>query len=45
MHELTRAWLGTGSEICLGFASESDQVANDKERLRAEAALEVVDQT
>ncbi len=39
--ELTRAWLGTGSEICLGFASESDQVANDKERLRAGARFEM----
>ncbi len=38
-HELTRVRLGTGSEICLGFASESDQVANDKERLRAGALM------
>ena len=26
IQELMRACLGTGSEICLGFASESDQV-------------------
>jgi len=37
--ELTRACLGAGSEICLGFASESDQVATDRERLRAGALM------